>query len=139
MTGTASEMYEFNDTANSDLSKADLSKADLLSAWLFGKINTNCKLTDLDRQGCTILVPKYQSMPGETFKLIIMSPENSEHVHTTVNAEQIWLDQHFSTSHIKIAARFKNLEQYLLQEINLLLSHIRMMDNHDIKCSILKR
>lgn len=131
MTGTASEMYDFNDNT-------ELSNGELLSAWIFGKINTNCLLVDLNRHGCSVLVPKDQSLPVGKFKLMVMSPDNNEQVHTVLNAEQHWANHEHSGSHFKIGIQFRNLEQNMLQEINLLLYQFENMGADNIKCSLVR-
>ena len=130
MTGTANEFYDYNDSLNN---------IDLFSAWLFGKINANCILSDLSRSGCSVLIPKNQSAPSGAFNLLIMSPEDSNQLHTVINAEQRWQDENYSSTHKKIGIKFQNLEYDQLLEINVLTQHFKLSGNTKIKCSLLKR
>jgi hypothetical protein len=130
MTGTANEFHDYNDNLNN---------IDLFSAWLFGKINVNCILSDISRTGCSVLIPKNQSAPSGKFNLLIMSPENSERLHTVLNAEQCWQDNKYSSTHKKIGIKFQNIAQDQLLEINLLTHHFKLSGNTNIKCCLIKR
>ena len=130
MTGTANEFYDYNNNLNN---------IDLFSAWLFGKINANCILSDLSRCGCSVLIPKNQSAPSGAFNLLIMSPEDSDRLHTVLNAEQRWEDNDYSSTHKKIGVKFQNLEHDQLLEINVLAQHFKIPGNTNIKCGLLKR
>ena len=77
MTGTANEFYDYNENLNN---------IDLFSAWLFGKINANCILSDINRDGCSVLIPKDQSTPCGAFNLLIMSAKDSDQLHTVLTA-----------------------------------------------------
>ena len=130
MAGTANEFYDYNDNLNN---------IDLFSAWLFGKINANCILSDVSRCGCSVLIPKKQSAPSGAFKLLIMSPDDSNQLHTVLNAEQCWQDENYSSTHKKIGIKFQNLDFDQLLEINVLTQHFKLSGNTNIKCSLLKR
>ena len=130
MTGTANEFYDYNDNLNN---------IDLFSAWLFGKINANCILSELSQSGCSVLMPSNQSAPSGAFNLLIMSPDDSNRIHTALNAEQRWQDKNYSATHKKIGIQFNNIENDQLLEINLLMQHFRHSGNKAIKCSLLKR
>jgi len=130
MTGTVNEFYDYND---------NLDNIDLFSAWLFGKINANCILSDVSRCGCSVLIPKNQSAPSGTFNLLIMSPEDSNRLHTVLNAEQRWQDKNYSSTHKKIGIEFHNIQHDQLLEINVLAQHFKLSGNIPIKCSLLKR
>jgi len=130
MTGTANEFYECSDNLN---------KVDLFSAWLFGKINANCILSDLSRDECSVLIPNNQSAPSGVFSLLIMSPENSDQLHTVLNVEQSWQDKNHSATHKKMGVRFHNPDFDQLLEINVLMQHLKLSANANIKCGLLKR
>ncbi len=130
MTGTANEFYDYNDKLNN---------IDLFSAWLFGKINANCILSEVSQSGCSVLMPKSQSAPSGAFKLLIMSPEDSDRLHTALYAEQDWQDKNYSSTHKKIGIKFHNIEYDQLLEINILTQHFKLSGNIAIKCSLLKR
>jgi hypothetical protein len=130
MTGTASEFYDYND---------DLNSIDLFSDWLFGKINANCILFDINKYGCSVLIPKNQSTPPGKFNLLIMSPENSEQLHTVLKAEQCWEDTNYSSTHKKIGIKLQNIEQDQLLGLNVLTQHFKLFGNTSIKCSLIKR
>ncbi len=130
MTGTANEFYEGSDNLN---------KVDLFSAWLFGKINANCILSDLSRDECSVLIPKNQSAPCGAFSLLIMSPEDSGQLHTVLKAEQSWQDKNYSSTHKKIGIKFQNPDFDQLLEINILMQHLKLSGNANIKCGLLKR
>ncbi len=129
MSGTANAPYD-HDT--------DLSNIDLFSAWLFGKINANCLLSDLSQRGCSVLIPKNQSIPCDIFNLLIMSPGNSDQLHTIVKAEQRWENKNHSSTHSKIGIKFRNLEHDQLLEIRLLEKYFNTLGNVCIKCSSLQ-
>ena len=130
MTGTANEFYDYNENLNN---------IDLFSAWLFGKINANCILSEVSQSGCSVLIPKNQSAPSGAFNLLIMSPEDSNRLHSVLNAEQRWQDKDYSSTHKKIGIKFHNIEHDQLLEINLLMQHVTLSGNKSIKCSLLKR
>ena len=130
MTGTANEFYDYNDNLNN---------IDLFSAWLFGKINANCILSDISRTGCSVLIHKNQSAPSAKFNLLIMSPEDSKRLHTVLKAEQCWQDKNYSSTHKKIGIKFHHIEQDQLLEINALTHHFKLFGNTSIKCSLIKR
>ena len=125
MTGTANEFYDCSDKLNN---------IDLFSAWLFGKINANCVLSDLSRYECSVLIPKNQSAPSGAFSLLIMSPEDSDQLHTVLKAEQSWQDKNYSSTHKKIGVKFQNLDFDQLLEINVLMQHVKLSGNANIKC-----
>ena len=129
MAGTASEFCDYNESNNMDL----------FSAWLFGKINANCILSDLSRCGCSVLIPKKQSAPSGVFNLLIMSPDDSEKLHTVLKAEQRWQDVDYSSTHKKVGIKFRELEHDQLLEINVLSQYFKIPGNSGIKCSLLKR
>jgi len=129
MAGTASEFCDYNESNNMDL----------FSAWLFGKINANCILADLSRCGCSVLIPKKQSAPSGIFNLLIMSPDDSDRLHTVLKAEQRWEEVNYSATHKKIGIRFSELEHDKLLEINVLSQYFKLSGNVAIKCSLLKR
>ena len=130
MTGTANEFYDYNDKLNN---------IDLFSAWLFGKINANCILSDISLCGCSVLIPINQSAPSGAFNLLIMSPEDSDRLHTVLNAEQRWEDKKFSSTHKKIGIKFRNSDFDQLLKINTLTQHFKLSGDTKIKCSLLKR
>ena len=125
MTGTANEFYDYNENLNN---------IDLFSAWLFGKINANCILSDLTQFGCSVLIPKNQSAPCGAFNLLIMSPEDSDRLNTVLNAELRWQDKNYSSTHNKIGIEFQNIEYDQLLEINVLAQHFKLSGNTNIKC-----
>ena len=129
MAGTASEFCDYNESNNMDL----------FSAWLFGKINVNCILSDLSRCGCAVLIPKKQSAPSGIFNLLIMSPDDDERLHTVLKAEQRWEDVDYSATHKKVGIKFRELEHDQLLEINVLSQYFKLSANAAIKCSLLKR
>ncbi len=128
MAGTASEFCDFNESK----------KMDLFSAWLFGKINANCVLSDLSRCGCAVLMPKKQSAPSGVFNLLIMSPDDGDRLHTVLKGEQRWQDLGYSKTHKKVGIRFCELESEQLLEINVLSQHFKRAGKATIKCSLLK-
>ena len=130
MTGTANEFYDYNDNLNN---------IDLFSAWLFGKINANCILSEVSQSGCSVLIPENQSAPSGAFNLLIMSPEDSNRLHIVLNAEQDWQDKNYSSTYKKIGFKFHNIDYDQLQEINILTQHFKLSGNIPIKCSLLKR
>jgi len=137
MTGTASELCESNEFFNNKLSNTDL-----FSAWLFGKINADCLLSDISQDGCSILIPKKHPPLKETFNLIIMSPDDNEKVHTILAARQCWSNNLHSTTHIKTGIEFLDITKDLLTEINLLITYFTYSDHSSaplIKCSTLNR
>lgn len=129
MAGTANEFYDYNESSNMEL----------FSAWLFGKINANCILSDLSRCGCSVLIPKIQSAPSGVFNLLIMCPEDSARLHTVLKAEQRWEDEEYSATHKMIGIKFRELEPDQLMEINVLSQYFSSSENITIKCGLLKR
>lgn len=128
MAGTANEFYDLNESNN----------IDLFSAWLFGKINANCLLSDLSRCGCSVLVPKQQSAPFGIFNLLIMSPDDGERLHTVLKGEMCWQDVEYSATHKKIGVKFCELEHAQLLEISVLSQCFKRPGITTIKCSLLK-
>ena len=53
MTGTASELYEFNNCSSNRLTNTEL-----FTSWLSEKINADCLQSGMSQQGCSILIPK---------------------------------------------------------------------------------
>jgi len=129
MAGTANEFYDYSESNN----------VDLFSAWLFGKINANCILSDLSRCGGSVLIPEKQSVPTGIFNLLIMCPEDSDRLHTVLKAELRWLDENYSSTHKKMGIKFRELEHDQLLEINVLSQHFMSAENATIKCGLLKR
>ncbi len=129
MAGTANEFYDYNESNNMDL----------FSAWLFGKINANCILSDLSRCGCSVLIPKNQSAPSGIFNLLVMSPDDSDRLHSVFKAEQRWDDVDYSATHKKIGIKFRELGHEQLLEINVLAQHFKLSESVTIKCGLLKR
>jgi len=129
MTGTANEFYDFNESNNMDL----------FSAWLFGNINANCLLSDLNRYGCSVLIPKKQSAPSGVFNLLIISPDDGERLHTVLKGELCWQDVEYSDRYKKIGIRFCELEHEQLLDINVLSQSFRLHGKTAIRCSLLKR
>lgn len=132
MTGTASELYN----ANVNMS-ADTHSVDLFSKWVLGKTNAKCILHDISQYGCTILIPVSQLVPAGEFKVIIMSPDNGEKVHTIVSAKTVWVDGGFSEKYKRIRASFIKMEDDLHGEINILKSWLHYSYENKIKCNIL--
>lgn len=132
MTGTASELYSTNVNIN-----ADKHNVNLFSKWLFGKINAKCILHDISQYGCTILIPGSQLIPADEFKVVIMSPDDSEKVHTIVSAKTVWVDGAFSEKFKRIRASFIKIEDDFHGEINLLKSYLRNSRDNKIKCNII--
>jgi hypothetical protein len=139
MTGTASEISDFSD--NNSIRNNNI---DLLSAWIFGRINTDCVLSDISDYGCSLVLPKNKDTPAFNFRLIIMSPENNEIVHMLIDAKLRWEDIQFGPTHKRIGVEFINLKQDQRYEINLLKAALRSTDNSEnskqpeIKCSWLQ-
>jgi len=129
MAGTANEFYDYSESSNMAL----------FSAWLFGKINANCILSDLSRCGCSVLIPEKQSAPPGVFNLLIMCPEDSDRLHTVLKAEQRWEDEEYSATHKMIGIKFRELEPDQLMEINVLSQYFSSSENITIKCGLLKR
>lgn len=132
MTGTASELYNTDVNIN-----ADMNSVDLFSKWLFGKINAKCILHEISQYGCTILVPVSQLVPAGEFKVIVMSPEDNEKVHTIVSAKTIWIDGNYSEEYKRIRSSFMKVDNDIDAEINRLKSHLKCRNENKIKCSIL--
>lgn len=132
MTGTASVLNDYTDNANKKARNINL-----LSSWLFGKVNTDCTLVDLSLCGGAVLVPLHQPVPGNSFDLVIMSPENREDVFTTIHAEPRWQDNEFSSTHKKVGFRFKNIDLEKHQDIRELLQLIASQKSLQLECSIL--
>lgn len=133
MNGTVSEAY------NTDVNMSeDKHNVNLFSKWLFGKINAKCILYDINQYGCTILIPGSQREPVDEFKVIIMSPDDSEKVLTILNVKMVWVDGSFSEKYKRIRASFIKMEDDLHGEINLLRSCMRYSRENKIKCNILK-
>lgn len=130
MTGTASEFNEAHEN-----SAEDLHKINLLSAWIFGRINTDCTLEDIDSTGCKLLIPRNNHAPAGIFRLIIMCPDNDEKVHTVIDAQPCrQLDESHET-YTKISVRFIGMNNELSQEIKLLQASLTMSLQQEIKCS----
>lgn len=133
MTGTASEAY------NIDINMSEKKHSvDLFSKWLFGKINAKCILHDISQYGCTILIPVSQLVPTDKFKVIIMSPDGSEKVHTIVSVKTVWVDGSFSKEYKRIRASFIKMEDDLHREVNILKSYLSYRSDNKIKCNLLK-
>lgn len=128
MTGTANEFCEYSESNNMDL----------FSAWLYGKINANCLLSDLSRSGCSVLIPEKQSAPSGVFNLLIMSPEDSGRLHTILKGELRWQDVDYSATHKKLGIKFREPGQEQLSGIDVLSQYFRLPGNTVIKCSLLK-
>jgi hypothetical protein len=134
MAGTACILNDYsNDAGNKSRN------IDLLSAWLFGKLNTDCLLTDISKCGGSVLVPKKQIISSESFDLVIMSPENKEKVLTVLQAEQRWEDKEYSTLYKKIGVKFQNIDQVNIQAINTVIELFIQQKNTSIKCNLLNR
>ncbi len=134
MTGTANELIDHND--NTVLNSSNF---ELFSAWLFGNINANCIINDISHCGCSILVPKYKSVPAETFNLLIMSPDNDKELHTVVSAQPRWSDKKALSTHVKTGVKFLNINADTREQINDLIRHITLSNSKKIKCSLLKK
>lgn len=132
MTGTASVLNDYTDNANKKARNISL-----LSSWLFGKVNTDCTLVDLSLCGGAVLIPLHQPVPGNSFDLVIMSPENREEVFCAIQAEQRWQDNEFSSTHKKFGFRFKNIDLEKHQDIRELLKLAASQQNLELVCSIL--
>lgn len=132
MTGTASEFLGDNENINFEANSFDL-----LSSWLFGKINANCVLQEIDQHGCTVLIPTSHSVPSGEFKLIIMSPDAPEKVHTILSARVMKEEGEFLTRYKRVYVTFINIEDDLYGEINLLKAAFTRNALNDIRCSIL--
>ncbi|MDT8282752.1 MAG: hypothetical protein RQ982_08070 [Gammaproteobacteria bacterium] len=133
MTGTVSEL-----SGNDNKINPGTYGLELFTSWLFGKINARCILLDINQEGCKILIPVSKSMPAAEFKLIIMSPDDAEKVHTIVSAQPNSSDSYFSLTHKKINCRLVGLDEDLRGEIKLLETYLSDSDEKNIKCSILK-
>jgi len=134
MTGTASELCEYNENETSDFIKAEF-----ISAWLFGRINANCTLYDISHCGCAILLPTDQKPPLEVIKLIIMSPDDDEKIHTILAAEPRWIEEDYSSLHKKMGFRFLEVKADLYDEISSLIPHVKTIGSQSLKCSILNK
>lgn len=132
MAGTASELCGSDNNINPETYGLEL-----FSSWLFGKINAKCTLLEIDQEGCKILTPVSKSMPAGEFKLIIMSPDDAEKVHTVISAQAHSSDSYFSITHKKINCRFVDTDEGLRGEIKLLKAYLDNNDEKHIKCSIL--
>lgn len=133
MVGTASEL------CNTDVDiNVGMNNTDLFAKWLFGKINAKCILHDISQYGCTILIPVSQSVPVDEFKVIIMSPDDSEKVHTIVNAKTIWIDGNYTEKYKRIRSSFIKMEDDIYGEIKILKSYLNCRDEDKIKCSVLR-
>ncbi len=128
MTGTANEFYDYNESSNMDL----------FSAWLFGRINANCLLSDISRCGCSVLIPKKQSAPSENFKLLIMCPDDNEKLYTVLKVGKCWENNDYSSTHQKIGIKFINVDHDQLNAIDVLEKHFKLSVHATIKCSLLK-
>lgn len=132
MTGTASEFLGDNENINYEANSFDL-----LSSWLFGKINTNCVLQEIDQYGCTVSIPKSQSIPAGEFKLIIMSPDAPEKVHTILSARVMREGDEYLTGYKRVDITFLDIDDGLCGEINLLKAAFTRHVLDDVRCSIL--
>ncbi len=133
MAGTASELCGSDNNVNSETYGFEL-----FSSWLFGKINAKCSLLEIDQDGCKILIPVSKPVPAAEFKLIIMSPDDTEKVHTIITTQPHSSDRCFSLTHKKINGRFVDSDLDLYGEIQLLKTYLDNSDKKYIKCSILK-
>jgi len=133
MTGTASEIFDYNEKISGKLSNIDL-----LSAWVFGRIDADCILNDISECGCSILLPKNKPTPSSTFKLIIMSPDNDKKAHSILSSQARWQDSDFTQTHKKIGIKFLGITDDLRGEINALKLFFHTPARQQIKCGLLK-
>ena len=133
MTGTVSELCGSDSNINPEIYRFEL-----FSSWLFGKINAKCSLLDIDQDGCKILVPISKSMPAGEFKLIIMSPDDTERVQMIISAQSHSSGRYFSLTHKKINCRFLDIDESQHEAIKLLETYLLNDNEKHIKCSILK-
>jgi len=138
MTGTASEIFDYNKETSGKLNNGKLSNIDLLSAWIFGRINADGILNDISESGCSILLPKNESTPLNAFKLIIMSPDNDKNVHSILSSQARWQDNNFTQTQKKIGIEFLDITDDLRGEINALKPFFYNPALQQIKCSLLK-
>lgn len=132
MTGTASELYGINENSN-----LDLNGFDLFSRWLFEKSSSNLILQDINQHGCIVHMPISQTTPLDVFKLIIMSPNDSEKVHTIINAQVHWMDSEALPKYKKLSIQFVNMDDSLCDEINALQQYLNINSENKISCSVL--
>ena len=137
MTGTASEMIDYNNEIPDKSNDLCSSRVIQLTAWIFGRIEADCLLSDITACGCSILLPKKHATPADIFKLIIMSPDNNDKVHSVLISQIRWEDAGFTQSHKKAGIRFLELTDDQHSEINILANLFCKPDHPLVKCSIL--
>ncbi len=96
----------------------------LLSAWLYNsdkKVSPGCLLADISNGGGSILIPRHQYTPNNSFDLVIMSPDTRGVILTILEAEQRWENKHYSDTHTKIGVEFLNINPVKLRVIAMLI------------------
>jgi len=132
MTSTANAHIDFADTDNSHQSR----RIDLLSAWLFGKVNTDCVLANISRSGAAVLIPIQENNPAETLELIIMSPENQQEILTKIRAQLRWIDIKYSKKYKKAGLEFQNIDALHHHTVDSIMQHFSRQKRTDIKCNL---
>ena len=136
MTGTANEVFDCNNEIAYESINRSSSRIVQLTAWICGKVEADCILSDMTECGCSVLFPKKQAAPAEAFKLIIMSPDNDERVHSVLNSQICWQDENFTRSHKKIGIKFLDVTDDQRSEISLLENLFCNPDGQLIKCCL---
>lgn len=138
MTGTASEIFDYNNETICRSSVRSSSNIIQLTAWIFGRINADCILNDISGCGCSILAPKNLAIPASTFKLLIMTTDNDEKVHSVLSSQVHWQDDDFTQTHKKTGIEFLRVTDEQRREISILESLFCDPAHPLIKCSLLK-
>ena len=134
MAGTASVFTDFTDNTNNKSRNIEL-----LASWLFGRVNTNCILSDISGCGGSAVIEKSQATPSGPFDLVIMSPKKDYEALTTIRAEVRWSDKAYSATHKKFGFKFQASEQVDNRAIESIIELLTDKKQTDIKCSILNR
>jgi len=138
MTGTASEIFDFNNETLCKSTVRNSSSIVQLTARIFGKVNADCILNDISACGCSILLPKDQETPTDIFKLLIMSPDSDEKVHSVLSSQARWQDDDYTKTHKKMGIKFLVVTDDQRGEISVLEDLFCDPDRPLIKCSFLK-
>lgn len=131
MTGTACDISVYREyDANQD-------NLNLFSAWLFGKINAEYLLDSINTDGCTIRVPVDHHVPDREIKLLIMSPDNENRVHSIFCMQLDSFVEHYSNEYRRVNFRFVCKEPELIHEVNLLAMYLAKGEDAPLKGSLL--
>jgi len=137
MNSATCKKIDYNNKSLSKLNNCRSSSIIQLTAWIYGIVNANCILKDINEYGCSILLPKDKITPEKPFKLLILSPDNDAKIHSVLGSQTHWQDDNFTQSYKKISIKFLKITYKQRCEISTLESLFYNSSPPLIKCSFL--